>query len=202
MAGERHGRTRGRRRRPGSRAGRASRLTRQRRAGGLAVPGADARWSWRWSRAGRSLRTIWFSFTDANLGDLSAAKFVGLVNFDYLADRPGLVAARSGTRSCSPSSRSSSRPCSGSVIALALNAHFPGRGLLRAAVLIPWAIPTVVSAQMWGWMFNDVFGVINASCSGVGIDRHSRSPGPPTPDTALAAVIVVESGRRRRSWRS
>ena len=47
-------------------------------------------------------------------------------------------------------------------IALALNAHFGGRGLLRAAVLIPWAIPTVVSAQMWGWMFHDVFGVINA----------------------------------------
>ena len=37
-----------------------------------------------------------------------------------------------------------------------------GRGLLRAAVLIPWAIPTVVSAQMWSWMFHDVFGVINA----------------------------------------
>ena len=46
-------------------------------------------------------------------------------------------------------------------IALTLNAHFRGRGLLRAAVLIPWAIPTVVSAQMWGWMFHDVFGVIN-----------------------------------------
>ena len=69
----------------------------------------------------------------------------------------------------------------GMAIALALNAHFGGRGLLRAAVLIPWAIPTVVSAQMWGWMFNDVFGVINAMLQAAGPDRHGRSPGPPRP---------------------
>ena len=32
---------------------------------------------------------------------------------------------------------------------------------MRAAMLVPWAIPTVVSAQMWKWMYNDIFGVIN-----------------------------------------
>jgi trehalose/maltose transport system permease protein len=32
---------------------------------------------------------------------------------------------------------------------------------MRAAMLIPWAIPTVISAQMWKWMYNDVYGVIN-----------------------------------------
>jgi trehalose/maltose transport system permease protein len=32
---------------------------------------------------------------------------------------------------------------------------------MRTAVLVPWAIPTVVSARMWAWMYNDVFGVIN-----------------------------------------
>ena len=47
-------------------------------------------------------------------------------------------------------------------IALTLNAHLPGRGLLRAAMLIPWAIPTVVSAKMWAWMLNDLYGVVNA----------------------------------------
>ena len=40
----------------------------------------------------------------------------------------------------------------GLLIALALNAQFKSRGLVRAAILIPWAIPTVVSARMWGWM--------------------------------------------------
>ena len=32
---------------------------------------------------------------------------------------------------------------------------------MRAAMLIPWAIPTIVSAKMWGWMLHDQFGVIN-----------------------------------------
>ncbi len=46
-------------------------------------------------------------------------------------------------------------------IALVVNANFPGRGLMRTAMLVPWAIPTVVSAQMWRWMYNDVYGVVN-----------------------------------------
>ena len=37
----------------------------------------------------------------------------------------------------------------------------PGRGLVRAAILIPWAIPTIVSAKMWNWMLHDQFGVVN-----------------------------------------
>ena len=38
-------------------------------------------------------------------------------------------------------------------LALALNRAFRGRGLVRAAVLVPWAIPTVVSALLWRFMF-------------------------------------------------
>ena len=37
----------------------------------------------------------------------------------------------------------------GMIVALVLNAEFRGRGIVRAAVLIPWAIPTIVSAKMW-----------------------------------------------------
>ena len=46
-------------------------------------------------------------------------------------------------------------------VALLLNQEFKGRALVRAAVLVPWAIPTIVSAKMWGWMLHDQFGVIN-----------------------------------------
>jgi trehalose/maltose transport system permease protein len=49
----------------------------------------------------------------------------------------------------------------GLVIALVVNSTFKGRGLMRAVMLVPWAIPTVVAAQMWKWMLDDVFGVIN-----------------------------------------
>ncbi|MEW6665457.1 MAG: sugar ABC transporter permease [Thermodesulfobacteriota bacterium] len=49
----------------------------------------------------------------------------------------------------------------GLAVALLLNRSFPLRGLVRAVVLIPWAIPTVVSAKMWEWMYNTDFGVFN-----------------------------------------
>ena len=49
----------------------------------------------------------------------------------------------------------------GTVVALVLNAEFKGRGIVRAAILVPWAIPTIVSAKMWGWMLNDQFGIVN-----------------------------------------
>lgn len=49
----------------------------------------------------------------------------------------------------------------GLVLALALNRTFRGRGVVRAAVLIPWAIPTVVSALLWRFMFEGQHGIIN-----------------------------------------
>lgn len=79
----------------------------------------------------------------------------------------------------------------GMVIALTLNAHLPGRGLLRAAVLIPWAIPTIVSAQMWGWMFNDQYGVINALLLDLGV-LERRLAWTANADLALPAVIAVD----------
>jgi trehalose/maltose transport system permease protein len=49
----------------------------------------------------------------------------------------------------------------GLAVALVVNSQFKGRAAVRAAMLVPWAIPTVISAQMWKWMYNDVYGVFN-----------------------------------------
>lgn len=49
----------------------------------------------------------------------------------------------------------------GLCIAILLNRTFRGKGLARAVMLIPWAIPTVVSARMWEWMYNTDFGLLN-----------------------------------------
>src|SRR5512143_875596 len=46
----------------------------------------------------------------------------------------------------------------GLVIALLLNRSFRLKGVVTALVLIPWAVPTVVSARMWEWMYNTDFG--------------------------------------------
>lgn len=46
-------------------------------------------------------------------------------------------------------------------IALLLHRTFAWRGLARMAVLVPWALPTVVAARMWEWIYNPDFGVMN-----------------------------------------
>ncbi|MFW8596303.1 carbohydrate ABC transporter permease [Cribrihabitans neustonicus] len=79
----------------------------------------------------------------------------------------------------------------GLLVALVLNANFKGRGLVRAAILIPWAIPTVVSARMWGWMLNDQFGIINSILLTFGlIDRPIAWTA--SADTAMIAVLIVD----------
>ena len=117
-------------------------------------------------------RTIWFSFTDANINDLSSTKFVGLENYfgEYgLFANPnhtdGFFASDWGLSILNTLKFSivsvTLETLFGLGVALLLNQNFKGRTFVRTAVLVPWAIPTIVSAKMWGWMLHDQFGIIN-----------------------------------------
>ena len=64
-------------------------------------------------------------------------------------------------------------------------------GLVRAAILIPWAIPTIVSAKMWGWMLHDQFGVINHWLLKLGIISQNIAWTAES-DYALWTVVVVD----------
>jgi multiple sugar transport system permease protein len=72
-------------------------------------------------------------------------------------------------------------------VALVLNEWFRGRGLLRALVLIPWAIPTVVSSQMWRFIFNDQYGLFNVFLFGVRTESYLA----PLADPFLAPVSIM-----------
>lgn len=136
------------------------------------------------------LRTIYFSMTDATLADIEARQFIGLTNFYYLLIDPDWWVAVKNTLVFTLSSVVL-EVVLGLIIALALNAHMPGRGLLRASVMIPWAIPTIVSAQMWNWMFNDFYGVINAMLLGAGfIDQPIAWTADPA--YSLWAVVIAD----------
>jgi len=54
-------------------------------------------------------------------------------------------------------------------IALVLNHRFPGRGVLRTLVIIPWAIPPVVNGHLWKWIFNGEYGAFNGLLYQLGI---------------------------------
>jgi trehalose/maltose transport system permease protein len=79
----------------------------------------------------------------------------------------------------------------GMIIALVVNSNFKGRGAMRAVMLVPWAIPTVVAAQMWKWMFDDVYGVVNDLGVRLHILSHSHA-WISDPSTALASVSAVD----------
>lgn len=59
----------------------------------------------------------------------------------------------------------------GLAIALLLHQRFSGRGLVRTLSLLPWALPTAVMAIVWGWLFNDQFGLVNDLLLRLGLIR-------------------------------
>ncbi|MDG4876177.1 sugar ABC transporter permease [Mesorhizobium sp. WSM4935] len=149
------------------------------------------------------LRTVYYSFTDASLADLDARRWVGFDNYFSVLRLPsgrvlydGLLVDPVWWRAVWNTVRFAvvSVACEtvlGMVVALALNAEFPGRGIVRAAILIPWAIPTIVSAKMWQWMLNDQFGIINVVLLNLGL-IDTKIAWTASADTAMIAVLIVD----------
>jgi multiple sugar transport system permease protein len=54
-------------------------------------------------------------------------------------------------------------------LAMILNQPLKGKGIVRMAVLFPWALPTALNALMWRWMFNTEYGLFNAALADVGL---------------------------------
>ncbi|HEX7231831.1 MAG TPA: sugar ABC transporter permease [Candidatus Binatia bacterium] len=78
----------------------------------------------------------------------------------------------------------------GLAMALVLNESFRGRGWLRAIVLIPWAVPTVVSSQMWRFIFNDRYGLFNYLIFGSATQNYWAPLA--EPDLALMAIMLAD----------
>ena len=133
------------------------------------------------------LRTIWFSFTDASLSALSEKEWVGLDNFIFLFQDEGWWFSVQNTVIFAISSVFL-ETVFGLMVALILHANFRGRPWVRTAVLVPWAIPTIVSAKMWRWMFNDVYGIVNAILLKMGLIDHPLAW---TADTNLSMLTVI-----------
>ncbi len=149
------------------------------------------------------LRTIWFSLTDTTLDDLYGGKWIGIDNYlkvqtlsngavryrGTLVDPAWWNAVWNTVRFSVVSV--TLETVLGMVVALVLNAEFKGRGFVRAAILIPWAIPTIVSAKMWAWMLNDQYGIINDMMLNLGLISQKIAWTANT-DTAMFAVLVVD----------
>lgn len=78
----------------------------------------------------------------------------------------------------------------GLAMALVLNESFRGRGWLRAIVLVPWAVPTVVSSQMWRFIFNDRYGLFNFLLFGDATQRYWAPLAEPY--LALSSIMIAD----------
>jgi trehalose/maltose transport system permease protein len=136
-------------------------------------------------------RTIYYSFTDQQfLSGIEATHWIGLENYkDLIHDtlfRDAVVLTVKFTLITV-----AFEFLLGMIIALTVNSGFKGRGVMRAMMLVPWAIPTVVSALMWKWMYNDIYGVINDA----GVRLHLISHNVAwiaQPNTALGAAAASD----------
>ena len=79
----------------------------------------------------------------------------------------------------------------GLTVAMVANSKFKGRSFLRIAILIPWAIPTVVSSKIWAWMFNDIYGIVNVLLTNLHLIPQ-KIAFLATPITAIPVIIAVD----------
>jgi multiple sugar transport system permease protein len=79
-------------------------------------------------------------------------------------------------------------------LAMLLNRHFRGKALVRAFVLLPFIIPTVLSTFAWKWMFDPTFSVINWTLFKVGL-IHARINWLGDADLAMTSIMVVNIWR-------
>ena len=135
-------------------------------------------------------QVFYWSFFKADIAFVEPPEFVGLENYAYLFQDPDFRQALWNTLKFTVVSVSLETVL-GLAIALIFHSNLRGRGLVRTAILIPWAIPTVVSAKMWQWMLNDVYGVINVLGVKLGL-LSQKVAFLARPELLLPSIIAVD----------
>jgi len=138
------------------------------------------------------LRALWLSFHKKLLG-AEDAPWIGAQNYAALLADPTFWQAVKNTFIFTTGSIGS-KLVLGIAIALVLNEALPLRGLWRSIVMLPYAMPRLVSVLLWKWMYNDVAGVLNYLASQARLTDH------PIlwlgdPNVASPAVIAVNVWR-------
>lgn len=137
------------------------------------------------------VQTFRLSFTNTRLASAREPKFVGLDNYSSLLQEDAFRSTLQHTVIFTASSVLL-ETLLGLAIALVIHSNFRGRGGVRTAMLVPWAIPTVVSASMWQWMYHDVFGVVNDILVNRLHILNQKVAWLANPATALPAIIAVD----------
>jgi len=134
---------------------------------------------------------IGYALSDRTLAD--AGHFIGLGNFENLLDDQIYRQTLRNTALYTTGSVSM-KLLLGLGLALLLNETLPMRRLIRAVVLLPWIVPTVLGTMAWLWMFTPNFSVLNWVLVHTGLMRDGL-PWLTDPDLALFSVCLVNAWR-------
>jgi multiple sugar transport system permease protein len=135
--------------------------------------------------------SLWGSLHFQHLRFGSTSEFVGLTNYlDILKEDDFWDALR--VSAIFAGATLAMTTVLGVSAALVLNEDFPGRGLVRALVLVPWAIPPVVNGLLWQWIFDGKVGILNQLLVDAGlIDSYQSWLANPDPNIVLAALVFA-----------
>jgi multiple sugar transport system permease protein len=133
--------------------------------------------------------TVGLSFTDAKLVGTSGS-FVGIDNYVKMISSTNFQRSLWTTVQFAIVSVAAEMVI-GVLAALLLNQQFRGRTILRALMILPWALPTVVNATLWRLIYNPEYGALNAALTQLGLmDAYRSWLG--EPGTAMIALIVAD----------
>jgi ABC-type sugar transport system permease subunit len=137
------------------------------------------------------LSDLWLSLHSKNLRFPARGEpFVGMQNYLTLVQDGRFWNALRNTSLIAAASVTAELVL-GMLAALAIHRSFRGRGMVRAALLVPWAMTTVVTARMWDWIFNANYGIFNALLLNLRmIDAYRAWTA--TADSAIWAVIGAD----------
>ncbi len=107
------------------------------------------------------LTTFLYSLKNMELISANRGQFVGLANYLSAVSDPGFWDSLGKTIYFTAVSLTV-ETILGLLIALLLNGEFFGVGFLRAIIILPWAVPTIVNGSMWKWIYHPEYGLLNA----------------------------------------
>jgi multiple sugar transport system permease protein len=135
---------------------------------------------------------LWLSVTDSEVGVIG--RFVGLGNYRYEFLHDHVFLSSISNTFVYTAVTTVFKLVLGLVMAVLLNQAFPLQRFVRAALLLPFIIPTVLSTLAWRWMFDPTFSVINWTLYKLSF-INSRINWLGDPDLAMISVIIVNVWR-------
>jgi multiple sugar transport system permease protein len=135
------------------------------------------------------LQEVYLSFTRTNLLNPTRSTWVGLENYATIFASPDFQQTLRTTLvyvlACVVGAVGS-----GLGVALLLNGPFPGRGIARALVTVPWAAPGIATALIATWMLNAQYGIITRALRALGVNVGEGGV-LDNPDLALVAILAT-----------